>query len=66
MLYAPTFSPSLTSLPHIKETLVDLVRKKDIVLLLKFHPLTKQEWIDEYKQLAESEDHIVDENRSKE
>ena len=59
VLYAPTFSPSLTSLPHIKETLVDLVHKKDIVLLLKFHPLTKQEWIDEYKQLAESEEHIV-------
>jgi len=59
VLYAPTFSPSLTSLPHIKETLVDLVHKKDIVLLLKFHPLTKQEWIDEYRQLAESEEHIV-------
>jgi hypothetical protein len=46
-------------LPHIKEALIDLVHKKDIVLLLKFHPLTKQEWIDEYKQLAESEEHIV-------
>lgn len=59
VLYAPTFSPSLTSLPFIKQALIDLVNQKDIVLLLKFHPLTKQEWIDEYKHLAEQEEHIV-------
>lgn len=59
VLYAPTFSPSLTSLPSIKQALVDLVNQKDIVLLLKFHPLTKQDWIDEYKRLAEQEEHIV-------
>ncbi|WP_071147483.1 CDP-glycerol glycerophosphotransferase family protein [Bacteroides ihuae] len=59
VLYAPTFSPSLTSLPYIKEALVDLVREKDIVLLLKFHPLTKQEWVEEYKTLAKQEEHII-------
>lgn len=59
VLYAPTFSPSLTSLPHIKEALVKLVREKSIVLLLKFHPLTKAEWIEEYKELAAQEEHIV-------
>ena len=59
VLYAPTFSPSLTSLPHIKEALVNLVKEKDIVLLLKFHPLTKQEWVEDYKLLAEQEEHIV-------
>lgn len=59
VLYAPTFSPSLTSLPFIKQALIDLAHQKDIVLLLKFHPLTKQEWIDEYKQLARQEEHIV-------
>lgn len=59
VLYAPTFSPSLTSLSYIKQALVDLVRQKDIVLMMKFHPLTKQEWVDEYKQLAEQEEHIM-------
>lgn len=59
VLYAPTFSPSLTSLPALKDALVHLVKEKDIVLLLKFHPLTSQEWIDAYKQLAKQEEHIV-------
>lgn len=59
VLFAPTFSPSLTSLPALKDALVHLVKEKDIVLLLKFHPLTSQEWIDVYKQLAEQEEHIV-------
>lgn len=59
VLYAPTFSPSLTSLPVLKEALVDLTKKEDIVLLLKFHPLTKKEWVDEYKQLTKEEEHIV-------
>ena len=58
VLYAPTFSPSLTSLPTIKESLRKLVKSKnDVLLLLKFHPLTKEEWVEEYKQLAlENED----------
>lgn len=59
VLYAPTFSPSLTSLPFLKEALLDLARTKDIVLLLKFHPLTKQEWVKEYKELAHQEPNIV-------
>lgn len=59
VLYAPTFSPSLTSLPKIKANLKRLAAEKDVVILLKFHPLTKQEWIDEYKQLATEVDNIV-------
>ena len=59
VLYAPTFSPSLTSLPALKEALLHLVKMRDIVLLLKLHPLTKKEWVDEYKQLAEQEEHII-------
>lgn len=59
VLYAPTFSPSLTSLPALKEALVHLVHNNDIVLLLKFHPLTDEKWIEEYKKLAEEEEHIV-------
>lgn len=59
VLYAPTFSPSLTSLSALKEALVHLVKEKDVVLLLKFHPLTRPEWIAEYKELAQKEEHIV-------
>lgn len=59
VLYAPTFSPSLTSLPFIKESLRKLAEEKDIVLLLKFHPLTKAEWVEEYKQLAAEVGNIV-------
>jgi CDP-glycerol glycerophosphotransferase (TagB/SpsB family) len=59
VLYAPTFSPSLTSLPFAKEALKKLAREKDIVLLLKFHPLTKKEWADEYRQSAEEVENIV-------
>lgn len=59
VLYAPTFSPKLTSLPHIKESLIDLVNTEDIVLIIKPHPLTRKEWIDEYRALALSHDYIV-------
>lgn len=59
VLYAPTFSPSLTSIPKLKEALVKLVTEKSVVLLIKFHPLTCQEWIDEYKALSATHEHIV-------
>ncbi len=52
VLYAPTFSPSLTSLPYMQEALVDFVKQKDVLLILKFHPLTKPEIMDEYRTLA--------------
>ncbi len=59
VLYAPTFSPSFTSLPHMKEALIDLVKRKEILLLMKFHPLTRPEWLDEYRQLAREQEHII-------
>ena len=59
VLYAPTFSPSLTSLPFMREALRDFAQTTDVVLLLKFHPLTAQKYIDEYKQLAEEVENIV-------
>jgi CDP-glycerol glycerophosphotransferase (TagB/SpsB family) len=59
VLYAPTFSPSLTSLPVLKTALKQLAIEKEIVLLFKFHPLTRQEWIDEYQQIAAENEHII-------
>lgn len=59
VLYAPTFSPSLTSLPHLKTALVDLTNKEDVLIIIKLHPLTRQEWVDEYKELARNNKNIV-------
>lgn len=59
VLYAPTFSPSLTSIPHIKEDLIKLVHNESVVLIIKLHPLTRQEWVEEYKELARKEKHII-------
>lgn len=59
VLYAPTFSPSLTSLPYMRESLRDFAQNEDVVVLLKFHPLTAQKYIDEYRQLADEVENIV-------
>ena len=59
VLYAPTFSPRLTSLPKIKEELVRLVDEKNVLLLIKLHPLTRQEWVEEYRQLAACHTNIL-------
>lgn len=59
VLYAPTFSPSLTSLPLIKDALENLIKEKDIYLIIKFHPLTKKEWIDEYTAFANEHENVL-------
>ncbi|MBP5346778.1 MAG: CDP-glycerol glycerophosphotransferase family protein [Bacteroidales bacterium] len=59
VLYAPTFSPKLTSLPYMKEELAKLLKEKDILLLMKFHPLTRQEWCDEYREWAKSQENAL-------
>lgn len=54
-LYAPTFSPKLTSLPNIKTALEHFLDENpDFMLVMKFHPLTRKEWVDEYKAWATS------------
>ena len=53
LLYAPTFSPKLTSLPYMQEPLAQLLEKeKDILLIIKAHPLSAKEWTDSYRQWA--------------
>ena len=59
VLFAPTFSPSLTSLPYIKQGLIDLSQERNVLILIKLHPLTKQRWVDEYKKLASEHAHIL-------
>ena len=55
ILYAPTFSPKLTSLPlpGMKEQLERLAKEREALIIMKFHPLTRQEWADEYKAWAD-------------
>lgn len=59
VLYAPTFSPSLTSLPYLESALRELADQESIVLMIKLHPLTRKEWADAYKQLADSHPDIL-------
>ena len=59
VLYAPTFSPRLSSLPKIKKALIMLVAKRDVLLLIKLHPLTQKAWVDEYRQLAKDYSNII-------
>ena len=59
VLYAPTFSPKLSSLPKIKYDLIRLLTKKDILLLRQLHPLTQKAWVNEYKQLAENYSNVI-------
>lgn len=60
ILYAPTFSPKLTSLPleGMKERLGELAEHNDALVVMKFHPLTRKEWADEYRAWAESKDNV--------
>lgn len=59
VLYAPTFSPSLSSIPKLKEQLQKLAHERDALIIIKFHPLTKPEWMEEYKQLASQTEGMI-------
>lgn len=61
ILYAPTFSLKLTSLPleGMKERLGELAERNDALVVMKFHPLTRKEWADEYRAWAESKDNVI-------
>ncbi|MBC2845659.1 CDP-glycerol glycerophosphotransferase family protein [Winogradskyella flava] len=58
VLYAPTFSPSLTSAPHLIEEIKRLSSNSDYLILIKFHPLMDNKWIEAYKELANSYSNI--------
>lgn len=63
VLYAPTFSPSLTSGPYLLEEVRRLASNKDYLVLIKFHDLMSKNLISDYKQLSEEVQniHFVDE-----
>lgn len=52
ILYAPTFSPSLTSAPHLLETITKKISKGTEFWIFKFHPKMDIELIKPYEKLA--------------
>lgn len=59
VLYAPTFSPSLTSAPYLINEIKELASDKRKIVLIKFHDLMASEMIAEYKKLADEVDTII-------
>ncbi len=59
ILYAPTFSPKLTSAPFLIEQIKQLVANPEYLVLLKFHPLMAEEWLDAYYELANENERIL-------
>ncbi|MBJ6369734.1 CDP-glycerol glycerophosphotransferase family protein [Snuella sedimenti] len=59
ILYAPTFSPKLTSAPFLVNQIKELAKNSNYVILLKFHPLMDAQWIETYKTLAEEVENII-------
>lgn len=52
LLYAPTFSPSLTSAPYLEETLGQIAGEEDLLLLVKFHDKMDPAIKEAYRKLA--------------
>ncbi|WP_440874452.1 CDP-glycerol glycerophosphotransferase family protein [Thalassotalea sp. PLHSN55] len=52
ILYAPTFSPALTSAPELFDEIKRLIDTKEHHWLIKFHPKMAQEWLDKYQTLV--------------
>ncbi|HIP13433.1 MAG TPA: CDP-glycerol--glycerophosphate glycerophosphotransferase [Arcobacter sp.] len=53
VLYAPTFSPSLTSAIKLEKSIEKLSEEEDVLVIVKFHDKMKKEWIDQYKTMKE-------------
>ncbi len=52
ILFAPTFSPSLTSAPELYEQIAALVNNEEYNWLIKFHPKMDPKWLTLYGQLS--------------
>lgn len=59
VLYAPTFSPSLTSAEFLIDEFEQLANNKEYIILVKFHDLMAEELIAAYKKLAEESTNII-------
>lgn len=53
VLYAPTFSPKLTSAPFLLDEVKKLATETGYVVYVKFHDLMEKKWVQAYKILEE-------------
>jgi len=60
LLYAPTFSPSLTSAPDLLCGIKELVAQNKYNWLVKFHPKMNRDFINEYKAIVADNYKIID------
>lgn len=59
LLYAPTFSPSLTSAPYLLSEIEELSKNKEYLILVKFHDLMSSEVADNYRSLAQKIPNLI-------
>jgi hypothetical protein len=60
ILYAPTFSPALTSAPALLSEITKLMNNKPYNWLIKFHPKMNKDWMAQYKPLESDNVKIID------
>jgi CDP-glycerol glycerophosphotransferase (TagB/SpsB family) len=58
VLYAPTFSPSLTSAGFLKQEIRQLAEKENILLRIKFHDLMNRSTVIEYEEYFQQTDNV--------
>jgi CDP-glycerol glycerophosphotransferase (TagB/SpsB family) len=59
LLYAPTFSPKLTSATYLKKEIISISDKTSYLLLIKFHPLMNDSLKKEYENTAKENTNIL-------
>lgn len=60
ILYAPTFSPTLTSAPALFDEIKRLSEQKNYHWLIKFHPKMAAQWLEQYKTLVKDNVQIIE------
>lgn len=60
VLYAPTFSPSLTSVPDLYDDIIRLSKQTEFHWLVKFHPKMDAEWVEKFKQVQHANLQVLD------
>lgn len=59
ILFAPTFSPRLTSAPYLINEIERITKDPKYLIFVKLHDLMDQKWINTYKTLAKNNTNIV-------
>ena len=60
ILFAPTFSPALTSAPALFDEIKRLSEQKDYHWLIKFHPKMATQWVEKYRSLIKDNVQIIE------